>query len=144
MRAEMVRLVVLAVVEKKFVVEIAVDEAYGKLDAVFPVALKLDAVGVEVALTTPEPLVARIPFWILEMVRFEVLAVPKYPVPLAESAVVEANVVEKVVPLNVSTVPLVIRVPSKKLMPLVTCVVVAVPPFAIPRVPETSVASATD
>ena len=65
-------------------------------------------------------------------------------VPLAVSAVVEAKVVEKTVPLKVRAVPEVMRVPSKKLMPLVTWVVVAVPPFAIPRVPETSVASATD
>lgn len=41
-------------------------------------------------------------------------------VPDAVSAVVEARAVVKVVPLKVSAVPLVIRVPSKKLMPLVT------------------------
>ena len=77
----MVRFVVDAVEEKKFVVERAVEEAYGSIDALFPVAVKLEAVGVVVAETTPLALVARIPFWIFEMVSALVDAVPKYAVP---------------------------------------------------------------
>ena len=79
---EMVSALVDAFDEKKFVVEIAVDEAYGKLDAVFPVALKLDAVGVDVAETTPLAFVARSAEATLEMVRFEVEAVVEYAVPV--------------------------------------------------------------
>ena len=41
------------------------------------------------------------------------------------------------VPLNVSAVPEVIRIPSKKFTPLVTWVEVAVPPLAIGKIPET-------
>ena len=42
----------------------------------------------------------------------------------------------KVVPFHVSAVPEVMRVPSKKLMPFVTWVDVAVPPWAMEKMPE--------
>ena len=76
--AEMVRFEVEAVpVKKELVALMAVLDAYGRMDAVFDVAVKLDAVGVVEATTTPLLLVARRPFWILEMVRFDVEAVPE-------------------------------------------------------------------
>jgi hypothetical protein len=82
--------VVEAVVEKKFVVDSAVVDANGKIEAVEPVAMKRVAVGVLVAETTPVPLVARMPFCMEETVRLVVLAVPKNPMPLAEILVDDA------------------------------------------------------
>jgi hypothetical protein len=74
----------------KVVAESAVVDAYGKTEAVVPVEMKRIAVGVVVATTPPVASVARRLFWILEMVRLEVDAVAKYPVPLVVSAVVDA------------------------------------------------------
>ena len=82
--------------------------------------------------TTPEPLVERSEFWMLEMVRLEVEAVPLYAVPLVVCEVEDAYASVTAVPLKVKSDELVIFVPSKYSTPLVfPPVVVAVPPFAI-------------
>ena len=65
--------------------------------------------------------------------------VPRVESPVTPSVPpVDMLLAENVVPFHVMAVPEVMRVPSKKLTPSVTWVDVAVPPFAIGRIPVTS------
>ena len=122
-RAEMVRFDVDAVVLYEVTAVMAVLDAYGRIDALFPVAVNDDAVGVEVAETTPLAFVARMPFWIFEMVRFDVDAVPAYKVPLMVADVEEAKVM----------VPLVAERVAKVCVPAQVFEVVV--PYAVEKTP---------
>ena len=103
-RLEMVRLEVDAVPLYMVVAESAVDDAYGRIDALLPVAVKDDAVGVEVAETTPLAFVARIPFCIPAMVRLVVDAVVAKKVPETVAAVDDAKVMVPLVAVRVAKV----------------------------------------
>ena len=82
----------------------AVLDAYGRIDALFPVAVKDDAVGVVDAATTPEAFVARIPFCIPAMVRLVVDAVVAKKVPETVAAVDDAKVMVPLVAVRVAKV----------------------------------------
>ena len=120
---EMVRFEVEAVVEYEVTAVMAVLDAYGRIDALFPVAVNDEAVGVVVAETTPLAFVARIPFWIFEMVRLDVDAVPAYKVPLMVAAVDDAKVM----------VPFVAVIVAKVCVPAQVLEVVV--PYAVEKTP---------
>ena len=87
---------------------------------------------VEEAETTPVALVTMTPLGALEIVRFVVEAVPKYPVPETAMAVDEAKLAVSFDPLKLrDEFNSVSRVPSKYGMEFAAQVVVPVPPFPV-------------